>query len=364
VVKAGAGRPVALAARALGLGDFVTGLPALGLLKAALPDHEIVLAAPAVFAPLVPLIPAVDRLLPAAELAPISPVPDRLDVAIDLHGNGPASRRLLSALRPRRLFGFADPAGTLPGPTWLAAEHEVARWCRLVSEVLPVPDGESGVPQAVSDGPAHTRQAVPDGPANTRQAVPDGPANTRQAVPDGPANTRQAVHCMRLPDVVMPQVTVVHPGAAAPSRRWPAERFAAVATALRRQGHSVVVTGGPAERSLARTVADRAGVPALADLTLLELVSLIGRARLVVCGDTGVAHVASNYRTPSVLLFGPVSPANWGPPAGGPHRVLWHGDGTGDAHGQQADPALLAITVEEVLTAAEELVPSEAALPG
>ena len=48
-------RPVALALRALGLGDFLTGLPALSLLKQALPDHSVVLAAPAVFAPLVPL---------------------------------------------------------------------------------------------------------------------------------------------------------------------------------------------------------------------------------------------------------------------------------------------------------------------
>ena len=310
-------RPVVLALRALGLGDFVTGLPALGLIKAALPGHEVVLAAPAVFAPLAPLIPAVDRLLPAAELEPISPAPARLDVAIDLHGNGPASRRLLSALRPRQLHGFADPAGLLSGPRWLADEHEVSRWCRLVREVLPVPAGD-----------------------------PSG----------APAAGCQAVGCMRLPPVAMPEaLTVLHPGAAAPARRWPAQRFAALASQLHRRGHQVVITGGPAEAGLARAVAAEAGVPPLLGLGLIELVSLIARARLVVCGDTGVAHVASNYRTPSVLLFGPVSPASWGPPPGGPHRVLWHGDGTGDPHGEQVDPALLEITVEEVLDAARQL---------
>jgi ADP-heptose:LPS heptosyltransferase len=120
----------------------------------------------------------------------------------------------------------------------------------------------------------------------------------------------------------------------------------------------VVVTGGPGEAWLARAVAEEAGVPALLEPSLLELVSLIGRARLVICGDTGVAHLASNYRTPSVLLFGPVSPAAWGPPAGGPHQVLWHGDGAGDPHGRQVDPALLAITVEEVLDAAARLAGS------
>jgi ADP-heptose:LPS heptosyltransferase len=341
-------RPVVLALRALGLGDFITGLPALGLIKAALPGHEVVLAAPAVFAPLVPLIPAVDRLLPAAELAPISPVPARLEVAIDLHGNGPASRRLLSALQPPRLYGFADPVGRLPGPRWLAGEHEVSRWCRLVRAVLPVPGDPAADPDTDPDR---------NPPAKPSGDPPAEPSGDPPADPSAdPAAGCQAVGCLRLPPVAMPeQLTVVHPGAAAPARRWPARRFAAVAAALRDQGHCVVITGGAAEASLARTVATEAGVPALVGLDLLELLSLIGRARLVICGDTGVAHVASNYRTPSVLLFGPVSPAGWGPPAGGPHRVLWHGDGTGDPHGNRVDPALLAITVEEVLDAVHEI---------
>lgn len=312
-------RPVVLALRALGLGDFLTGLPALGLVKAALPEHEVVLAAPAVFEPLVPLIAAVDRLLPAAELAPITGAPTELDVAIDLHGNGPASRRLLTALRPRQLHGFADPAAGLPGPPWLAGEHEVRRWCRLVRASLPVP-----------------------------AASPS----------DGRSPSCQAVACIEVPTVAMPRrATVVHPGAAAGSRRWPARRFARVAAALRSQGHRVVVTGGEAEAELARTVAGEAGVPVLLGLSLPALLSLVARARLVVCGDTGIAHVASNYRTPSVVLFGPVSPSIWGPPATGCHRVLWHGDGTGDPHGNQVDPALHAITVEEVLTAVAELKP-------
>jgi ADP-heptose:LPS heptosyltransferase len=325
-------RPVVLALRALGLGDFVTGLPALGLIKAALPEHEVVLAAPAVFTPLVPLVPAVDRLLPAAELAPIRPVPAGLDIAIDLHGNGPASRRLLSVLGPRQLHGFADPAGRLTGPAWLAGEHEVSRWCRLVREVLPVPT---------------------DPPAGSPARGPVG----------DPVADCQAVGCLRLPPVPMPDsLTVLHPGAAAAARRWPAQRFATVAAALRGEGHRVVITGGPAETALVRAVADDAGVPALLGLQLPELVSLIGRARLVICGDTGVAHVASNYRTPSVLLFGPVSPVSWGPPPGGPHRVLWHGDGTGNPHGKQADPALLRITVEEVLDAVRGLPADRAAV--
>ena len=85
-------------------------------------------------------------------------------------------------------------------------------------------------------------------------------------------------------------------------------------------------------------------------------------ALLVVSGDTGVAHVASAYGTPSVVLFGPVSPARWGPPADPRHQVLWHGDGTGDPHGADLDPALQRITVDEVGCAVDRAV-REAEVP-
>jgi ADP-heptose:LPS heptosyltransferase len=119
------------------------------------------------------------------------------------------------------------------------------------------------------------------------------------------------------------------------------------------------VTGGPAETRLAQQVAEQAGLAPDAVLAgrtdVTALAALVAHAALLVCGDTGVAHLATAYRTPSVLLFGPVSPARWGPPpaeAGAPHTVLWKGDGTGDPWGEHADPALLAIGVEEVVAAA------------
>lgn len=329
-------RPVALALRALGLGDFLTGLPALALLKQALPDHDVVLAAPPVFGPLIGLTPAVDALLPATELAPLTGLSGPVSVAIDLHGKGPESRRLLAALAPQALYGFADPAAGLLGPRWRRDEHEVLRWRRLVSESLGVPDTGPGVAGRLSL-PA---DVSPDD-SNPVSTVPSS------TVPAG--------------------LTVVHPGAAAGSRRWPAARFAEVAAALAAVGHQVVITGGHSERELAAAVAAQAGVSPMLGLDLLQLLTLIARARLVVCGDTGVAHIASNYRTPSVLLFGPVSPASWGPPADGRHVVLWHGDGTGDPHGTEPDPALLAIGVDEVVRAVQALSAStasfEAAVP-
>jgi ADP-heptose:LPS heptosyltransferase len=159
-----------------------------------------------------------------------------------------------------------------------------------------------------------------------------------------------------------PGAVVVHPGASSGSRRWPVGRFAAVAAELRRAGHPVVVTGGAAEREVATAVAVRAGLPPAAVLAgrtdLPGLAALVAGARLVVCGDTGVGHLASAYRTPSVLLFGPVPAAEWGPPADRPQHVVLRGGEPGrrDPHADVPDPGLLAVTVPDVLAAAEAAV--------
>lgn len=120
-------------------------------------------------------------------------------------------------------------------------------------------------------------------------------------------------------------------------------------------GRHVVVTGGSREAALARDVAARARLPAAAVLAgrtdLLAFASLVAHADCLVSGDTGVAHLAAAFGTPSVSLFGPTSPAEWGPPAG-PHRVLWRG-ASGEPHAGRVDPGLLAIGVDEVVDALE-----------
>jgi ADP-heptose:LPS heptosyltransferase len=334
--------------RALGLGDFLTGVPAYRAVRRAFPRHQIVLAAPAGLAGLVPATGAIDELLPAAELEPVAWPGPPPDVAVDLHGRGPASHRLLAVLQPHRLITFGGRhGGGFAGPPWRPGEHEVARWCRLCSE--------SGIPA----DPADLRLTpVPEPPGSDPPGlVPPGPAPTspNPAVPD-PAGLPPLVAALSLGGA---GVTIVHAGAAAPSRRWPRDRFAAVARELARGGHHIVLTGSAAERPLALDVARRAGLPPWSVLagrtSLAGLAALTAAARLVVSGDTGLAHLASAYVRPSVVLFGPVPPAEWGPPAHPRHQVLWAGgDGyRGDPHGSSVDRALAAIPASAVLAAAE-----------
>jgi ADP-heptose:LPS heptosyltransferase len=304
--------------RALGLGDLLTAVPALRALRGALPEHRIILAAPAALAPLVRLSGAVDAVHPARGLGDLGWNDPRPHVAVNLHGSGPQSSRLLMALEPARLLAFGCATVDYEGPAWEPTEHEVERWCRLVREHLDV-----GV----------------------------DPGDLRLAYPPVPSPHPGAV--------------VVHPGAAYPARRWPWQRFAAVAKELRRDGCTVVVTGTRDERPMALSVAAAAGLDAsavLAGRTSLEaLAALVSRARLVVCGDTGVGHLATAYGTPSVLLFGPTPPALWGPPDNGPHTVLWRGRHIADAMGDRVDPALLLIEVDEVTSAARAQLRAAAA---
>ncbi|NJQ00325.1 glycosyltransferase family 9 protein [Streptomyces zingiberis] len=334
-ITAPPGTPSLLVLRALGLGDLLTAVPALRALRRAHPAHELVLAAPPRLAEAACATGTVDRLLPVS--APGGAAPARLDwtgpppdLAVDLHapgpggardghrhpsavdGEGPGGRAALRALRPRRLLGYARPG--FPGPDWQHDEHERVRWCRLLEWYdIPADPADLCIPRPGRPSPA-------------------------------------------------PGAVVLHPGAETAAHRWPADRYAAVARELLRAGHRVAVTAGAGEGEVAHAVAERAGLPAPAvfggdaDVPFADLAALVARARAVVTGDTGPAHLASALGTPSVVLFGPTTPRLWGPPESPLHRALRHPGGgptarPGAVHGARPDERLLRITVEEVVAA-------------
>lgn len=309
---ADAGSGSVLVLRALQLGDLLTAVPALRALRRHWPEQELVLATSEWLRPLVRLIDAVDTLHPATGLAALDGV-SRPEVAVNLHGWGPRSHQVLDELRPRHRIGYRAPGW--PGPQWCQDEHERERWCRLLDWY--------GIP--ADPGDLHLDPGV----------LPDS---------EGGA-------------------VLVHPGAAYGSKRWPAERFAEVARGLAERGHRVLITGGAAERELAEQVVRLAGLPGTAvlagDTDLVRLAALVAHADLLVSGDTGAAHLAFAYGTPSITLFGPVSAQRWGPPAQGPHMALSRDEvRRGDAFADTPDPALLGVSVAETLSAATPLLAS------
>jgi ADP-heptose:LPS heptosyltransferase len=119
----------------------------------------------------------------------------------------------------------------------------------------------------------------------------------------------------------------IFPGSNAPARRWPPERFGAVAKGLGGRGARVVILGGAGERDITRRVA--ASAPGAMDLgggtDLPGLAALLSICRLVVTNDTGPMHLAGAVGTPTVTLWGPSDPGEVCPVGARDERV------TGDA---------------------------------
>jgi heptosyltransferase-1 len=152
-------------------------------------------------------------------------------------------------------------------------------------------------------------------------------------------------------------LVLVNPGAGWGAKRWPADRYGAVASALNALGYKVVVNAGPGEEGIAREVlAASGGVAITLNMTLDQLIAVTRRAALVIAGDTGPLHLACALNVPVVGIFGPTDPARNGP-FGVPFRVLRHPESKRD-HTRHREPetGLLTITAEEVLAAAQELL--------
>ena len=119
---------------------------------------------------------------------------------------------------------------------------------------------------------------------------------------------------------------LAHPGSTAESRRYPPELYAeALAQLSAETGRRVVLTGDASERQLVDDLAGRLGeiaLPLAGSLTFAELCGLIAAAPLLVCGNTGPAHVAAAVGTPVVVLYALTNPQHtpWRSPA----RVLTH----------------------------------------
>jgi heptosyltransferase-1 len=150
---------------------------------------------------------------------------------------------------------------------------------------------------------------------------------------------------------------LLNPGAGWGAKRWPIDRYAAVARALHAAGFAIVVNAGPGEESLAEELRGIAGdfvSPVQPSLT--ELIAITRRAALVIAGDTGPLHLASALGRPVVAIFGPTDPARNGP-FGGSFRVLRHPESKRD-HSRRSEPeaGLLTIAPEAVIDAALELL--------
>jgi ADP-heptose:LPS heptosyltransferase len=295
--------------RALKLGDLLCAVPALRALRAALPQAEIVLVGLPWAREFVarfgryldgfrefPGWPGLPERTPDLHAVPafLAAVrAERFDLAVQMHGSGSVVNEVVALFGTRHCAGFFEPGSWCPEPgqflPWPEQGLELRRLLRLV-EFLGAPARGEHLEFPLTDDDFEELAALP----GARTLAPG-------------------------------EYVCVHPGASVAERRWPAAHFAAVARQLARRGWRVVLTGSAGEAALTAEVARAAGAAAL-DLAgrtgLGSLGALVAGARLLVCNDTGVSHVAAGLRTPSVVLSTGDNPRRWAPPDAVRHRVL------------------------------------------
>ncbi|MBY4897822.1 glycosyltransferase family 9 protein [Cupriavidus sp. AU9028] len=293
--------------RALNLGDMLCAIPALRALRRARPQAEITLVGLPWAHILRPRYGGyVDRFVAfpgGAGLPERQPAAGELeaffagmreaefDLALQMHGSGPASNAVVAAFGARRAIGLGDRAPEDRIEVWPYddARHEVRRCLHLLEAGLGIGEADDAL-----EFPLHEEDWW-----------------ELQRYPEPHAATTAPYVCLQA-------------GARDPAKRWPVAHFARVGDALAASGYRVVLTGSGAERELARQVADRMRDPAVnaaCDISIGGLAALLSGASLLVSNDTGVAHLAAALRVRSVVIFFATDLRRWGPPDNGRHRV-------------------------------------------
>jgi ADP-heptose:LPS heptosyltransferase len=303
-----------LVLRALQLGDLLCSVPALRAFRAAWPEAEIVLLGlPWARA----FVARFDRYLDGFRDFPgypglperrpaIGEIPgflaaiqaERFDLALQLHGTGWFVNPLIMLLGAARAAGFYPQGGWCPDPEtfrpWPERGLEIRRLLAL-PEFL-------GIPSQGEELEFPVREA-------DRAAL---------ASIVGDVTLRPG------------RYICIHPGASVPERRWPVPHFAAAAAVMAARELEIVLTGTGAEAGLTRAVAEGSGAPCL-DLAgktdLGSLAALLEGARLLICNDTGVSHVAAALGVPSVVISTGDNPERWSAIDQARHRILCRPDG-------------------------------------
>lgn len=314
--------------RALQLGDMLCAVPALRALRRLWPQAHITLVGlpwaadfARRFAHLVdaflpfpghpgmperePELAAWPAFLSAAEVS-------GFDLTVQLHGDG----RLSNAVVDR--IPAASRAGFVPSPDHVAAEGHFVPWPDKGPELRRL----LALPLALGAEAASEALTFPLLPSDVAEW--DAHREIRGLL--GPEGERAA------------DFVCLHVGARAPARRWPLAHFARVADALAEAtGWRVVLTGSAAEQPLTgalRKLMLEDSLDAAAAVGAGALAALIGQARLLVCNDTGVSHIAAALKVPSVVVFRASDMDRWAPLDRALHRCVW------DPEGERVDEVL------------------------
>jgi ADP-heptose:LPS heptosyltransferase len=205
------------------------------------------------------------------------------DVLIQMHGNGSIINPMMSMLGANRMAGFCEENRYRPDENFMIYPEdcpEIEKHLQLMSFL--------GIP---SDGD-HLEFPVTDKEKAEFRALSNAY------------------------NLFSGQYVCIHPGARDLRRWWSPEKFAHAADYLAEKGYTIVITGTASEKETTTLVTDAMSYPSinLAGITNLgTLTLLIRNAAMLLSNDTGVSHIASATKTPSVIVFLASDPKRWAP---------------------------------------------------
>lgn len=306
--------------RALRLGDMLCAIPALRALRHALPEAEITLAG----------LPWAEQFarrfstyinefiaFPGHPALPEQTVrEDELphfyqtmrsrcfDLAIQMHGSGEISNQVVAGFGARMTAGFHAGDAAPPGSFIRYPESglESQRLMELTGFLGAAPTGD------------------------------------RLEFPLGDEDRRELAGCGISAGLEPGNYICIHPGASNIKKCWPPARFAEIADQLQQEYRlPIVLTGSAKEAELTSEVARQMktdAINAALPLSIGAMAALIGDARLLVCNDTGVSHIAAALQLPSVVIFNSADIRRWSPIDQRLHRCIC------DPHGLRAATVL------------------------
>ena len=334
-----------LIVRLSALGDIIHALPVLFALKRALPATAVDWLVEESYASILALVPELDRRIIVRARAHGASEP-----AVSF-GGGLGYLRAMSYLRAQRYDAALDLQGLIKSAVWARMSG--------AQRVIGFDRNHLREPQAAS---FYSETVVPPSAGHVIDKnlavlsalnVPATPIMPRLQ-PAGSSDVVAAIVAAGGPR----KFIVLNPGAAWSNKRWPADRFGAVAAGLfRRTRLRSMITWGPSERALAESVvAASGGAASLAPATsVADLAVLMRDAAVVVSGDTGPLHIAAAMGTPLVGLYGPTWPERNGPWDPKDH-VLSRADTCVCHHKRQClrgAPCINEISIEQVVAAAQ-----------
>jgi len=318
--------------RALQLGDMLCAVPALRALRAAAPRAHIALVGLPWAQQFADRFSGyIDEFIPfpGHPLLPEQPVQHEalarfytslcareFGLALQMHGSGDVTNDIVSGFGAKALAGYCRGEALIRDRTVL----------------LPYP--ETG--------------AEPERLLRLVEELGAQPAGLHLEFPLSPEDEQELDASGLTKDLHDAAYFCIHPGARKRDKCWPPRQFAEVGDRLAAEfGLTPVLTGSASEADLTAEVAahmHHKPVNAAAPISIGAMAVLMRKARLLLCNDTGVSHIAAGLKLKSVVVFSKADIARWAPLDRHSHRCIWDPDAQRAAMVLQHARALLSDT--------------------